>query len=52
MIDCPTDKQCEHKCQLCGEHPTSRIIKNKINGNVLHICDNCVKFVLGQRCDG
>lgn len=42
MYNCPSEKECEKKCQLCGEHPGTNVIKNKINGNTLNICRACL----------
>ncbi|EGO63546.1 hypothetical protein ALO_12591 [Acetonema longum DSM 6540] len=42
MFNCPSEKECQRKCQLCGEHPGTHVIKNKINGTTLNICHVCL----------
>lgn len=48
-IQCPEDKECEHKCQTCGEHPAEMTIKNKINGNELRVCSDCWDYISGKK---
>jgi len=45
QFNCPVGKQCENKCQLCGNHPAKHRIKNKLNGKELKICDHCIDYV-------
>lgn len=45
VIQCPSDKACEYKCETCGEHPAKQVIKNKFNGNELRICDDCRDYI-------
>lgn len=44
MFNCPEDKECSQKCQLCEEHPATGTITNKFNGKVLRICSECAEL--------